>query len=179
MPSESDSEQSQDEDLALLNLDVELLSNVGSAQEVLGRQNAQVAVLVAELLVVLKHLGVHDVRRNIALGRETVLGLKIGLDLDKIGRLEELARALREHGAESTEGLGAQRLGEATERLAHKTLQVVEDRAGEGGGGARNMTFRPGASKAERRQRALGRQRRRPSAAPRTGSGKGEAAPGT
>jgi len=61
-------QQLQDQDLAALELDVELLSDQGRGQEEARRQHAEVAVLARELLVVLEHLGVHDVAGDIGFG---------------------------------------------------------------------------------------------------------------
>lgn len=127
----TDSKELQNEDLALLELDVELLANLRSGEEVSSRKNGKITVLLDELLVVLKDLGIHDVRGDIAFGDGgTELLAELALDLGEVDGVEEQTGALIEL-ASATESVGAQRLGESTEGLAHHTLEELENGAGE------------------------------------------------
>jgi hypothetical protein len=127
----ADCQELQDEDLALLELDVELLANLRLGQEVASGQHREVTELVCPLLVVLKHLGVHDVGSNISLrDGGAILLREVLLDLGEVDRLEEETRALVELSA-TTESVCAERLGEAARRLTDETLEEVEDTAGE------------------------------------------------
>lgn len=127
----TDSEELQDEDLALLELDVELLANLRLGEEVSGWQDGQVTVLHLELLVVLKDLGVHDVGCDVALRNgTTVLLSQILLDLGEVNGLEEQTRALVKLAA-TTESIRAERLGESSVWLAHETLEEFQNRARE------------------------------------------------
>lgn len=125
-----DSEELQDEDLALLELDAELLADLGLGEEVLGGQHAEVAVLLRELLVVVEHGGVHDGAGDVALGHAAPLLADLLLDLGEVDGGEEEAGALVELAA-AAERVAAQRLGEAAVGLAHESLEEVEDGAGE------------------------------------------------
>lgn len=127
----TNSEEFEDEGLALLNLDVELLVDLGLAEEVLCGEDGKVAILLNKLLVVREHLGVHVVRSNVALRNCAVLGLDVLLDLGQVDGRKRLAGALGELAALAAEGLGAERLGESAVGLAHETLKEVEDGAGE------------------------------------------------
>lgn len=64
----ADGQELQDEDLALLKLNVELLANLRLRQEVASGQDREVTELLGPLLVVLEHLGVHHVGSDIGLG---------------------------------------------------------------------------------------------------------------
>ena len=121
----ADGEKLEDEHLALLQLDLELLADLGAVEEVLGRQHGQVAELVGELLEVLVDLGVHGVRGDVALGAAAELLLELLADGVEVEGLEVETGALV-HLAALAEGLGAKRLGEAAVRLAHETLEELE-----------------------------------------------------
>jgi hypothetical protein len=127
----TDGEKLQDKDLALLEFDIELFTNLGLAEEVSGWEDRQIAVLLLELLEVLKNLGVHDVGSNVALGhRCAVLLGQILLDLGEVDRLEEQARTLVKL-ATATQSIRAKRLGESSVWLAHHTLKELQNRARE------------------------------------------------
>lgn len=126
----SNGKQLQDQHLTLLQLNVELLANLGTGQEVPGGQDGQVTVLLHEFAVVLEDPGVHGVTGHIALGSGSKLLLEISLDLGKVQGLQEETRALVEL-ATVTQGPGAQRLRESTIWLTHETLEEFKDRAGE------------------------------------------------
>lgn len=127
----TDSKKLQDKNLTLLKLDVELLTNLRSRQEVASGKDGEITVGLVELLEVLEDLGVHGPRSDIALGDGgTELLGEVSLDLDKVNRLEEQTRSLIEL-ASSTEGVASERLGEATEGLTHHTLEELKDGSGE------------------------------------------------
>lgn len=126
----TDSKELENEDLALLELDVELLADLGPGQEVLGRKDGEITVLGHELFVVLEDLGIHDVAGDIALGGAAELASELLADLGEVDRLEEETGAGVEL-ATATESLGTERLGETTVGLAHHTLEELEDGAGE------------------------------------------------
>lgn len=127
----TDGKKLKNEDLALLEFHVELFSNLRSRKEVTSWHNRQVAKLGCDLLVVLKDLGVHNVRGNVALGDgRTELLAHLALDLDKVNGLEVETRTLLQLPA-SAKGVCAERLGEATVGLAHQTFEEFKHRARE------------------------------------------------
>lgn len=127
----TDSKELEDKNLALLELNVELLTNLRAREEVPSGQDGKIAVLLDKLLVVLKDLGVHDVRGNIALsdGGTILLG-EIALGLGEVDGVEVQTRSLVEL-ASATEGIRSQRLGEAAVGLTHHTLKELQNGAGE------------------------------------------------
>lgn len=126
----SDGKELENKYLALLQLDGELLANVRAGEEELGGKHGEIAVLGDELPVFLKHLGVHGVRGNVALGGTAPLGLDVGLDLGQVKRSEVQAGTGVEPAAVA-ESAGAEGFGEAAVGLAHETLEELEDGAGE------------------------------------------------
>lgn len=126
----SDGKQLQDKHLTLLQLDVELLANLGTGQEEASGQDGQITVLLHELAVVLEDLGVHGVTGHVALSGSSELLLDLGLDLGQVERLQVQTGALFELAA-VTQGSGAQRLRESTVGLAHETLQELQNGGGE------------------------------------------------
>ena len=126
----TDSKELKDQHLTLLELDVELLADLRTRQEVACGQDGQIAVLCSELLVVLEDLGVHDGGCNVALSSITPLGLEVGLDLGNVNGVEVQARALV-HLPAVTEGLRAERLGETAVGLTHQTLEELQHRGWE------------------------------------------------
>lgn len=127
----SNSKELEDQNLALFELNAELLTNFRLGKEIASRQHRQVSVLRNKLAVVLIDLGVHDVRGNVALSDGAgVLLDELLLDLGKVNGVQEETGALVELAA-STKSIGAERLGESAVRLAHQTLKELQDRAGE------------------------------------------------
>lgn len=123
----TDSQKLEDEGLALLDVDVELLVDLWLGQEVLGWENREITVLGDKVLVVSEDLWIHVVRSNITLRGIGVLGLQISLDLDEVDWSERLSWSLREKLTLATESLGAEWLWESTEWLTHQTLEEVQD----------------------------------------------------
>ncbi len=127
----TDSKELQNQDLALLQLDVELLTNLGLGKEEAGGEDREVTVLLNELAVVLKDLGVHDMRGNVALSDgDVVLLTQVLLDLSKVDRVEVKARALVKL-ATSAQGISSERLGESAVWLTHQALKEFQDGARE------------------------------------------------
>ena len=109
---------------------MELLANVGLGEEVLGGKNRKVTKPGGELLVVLEHLGVHDVRGNVAVGDLAVLLGELALGLGEVDRVEEQTGASIELPA-ATEGISAEGFGETSVWLAHHALEELENRSRE------------------------------------------------
>ena len=120
----SDSEKLKDKNLTLLKLDAELLTDLGLGEEVLGWQDAQVTVLLGELLVVVEHGWVHDGAGYVALGHAAPLLADLLLHLGEVDGGEEETGALVKLAA-AAERVAAQRLGEAAVWLAHQSLEEV------------------------------------------------------
>ena len=126
----ADGQQLQDQHLAPLELDRELLADLWLAQEVSRRQHAEIAVLDHELAVVLEHLRVHGVAGHVAVADLAEAIAQLPLDLVEVHGLQRQTGSPVEL-ASSAQRLRPERLREAAVRLAHEPLEEFEHRAGE------------------------------------------------
>lgn len=127
----TDGQQLDGQGLSLLDGDGHLLVDLGLAEEVSGRDNRQVSVLLNEALELLEHLGVHAVRLDIkVVDVSAVLLSELGLDFGEVERLHAQTGS-RVDSLLVPDDLRSQGFGESLVRLSEVSLEELDNGRGE------------------------------------------------
>jgi hypothetical protein len=124
--------------LALLQLDVEFLANLGFAQEISSRKNTEITVFLNYLTILFVNLGILSITGHIGFVSGSEFLLKVKSDLLQIERFQGFSRSFSQLLTTSTEDLmsalaqemknhlRSQRFRETSVWLTHKTLEEIQ-----------------------------------------------------